>query len=148
MLKRKFMAALLGVSFLSACSGSYRNTYLIGSATKEFTTQAYDVYSEEFNKKLQECDPENNSEVTTKTLFDECMGDAFKKDTHDKIVTAIDVFYEASKSLTAVLELQDASSKEDRQKAIDEILASAIALLEMLPNGEKMARDLKKIAGK
>lgn len=144
---KRIAGLALALTLSTGCANAYKAAYVTGAVTKEFTTGAYDEYSTQFNAKLTECDPETNEEVTTKTELDECMGPAFEKKTHDKIVTAVDVYYEAAKALTAVLSSSEPGDA-DMKAAATAIFESAIAVLEMFPESEKLVSKLKALAGR
>lgn len=137
----------LGLVLSAGCANAYKASYVTGSVTKELTTQAYDQYSLEFNKQLIECDPATNGEVTTKGEFDECMTPPFAKEAHDKIVKAIDVYYEAAKALSAILASENPGEDELRAAA-SAIFKSAITVLEMFPEAEKLVTKLKTLTGR
>lgn len=137
---------VLSLAVTTGCAGGYKASYVAGAVTKEFTTDSYEVYSEQFNKKLDECDPKNNPSVTTKVELDDCMGDAFKKETHDKIEIAVKVYHEAAEIHSEVMKMVD-GPEEDRKAATGKILESAMELLALFPGGEKLVNKLKALTG-
>lgn len=140
------IALVFSLFTLSACAGSYKASYVAGAVTKQFTTDAYDIYSEQFNKKLDECDPQNNSAVTTKEQLDDCMGDAFKKETHDKIELAAKAYYEAAKVYSEIMMFTDGDA-ESRKESTRKVLESSMNLLSLFPDGEKLVNKLKGLTG-
>ena len=140
------IALALSLTFTAGCAGSYKASYVTGAVTKQFSTESYGVYSEEFNKKLDGCDPANNDSVTTKTELDECMGKGYAKPTHEKIETAVKVYYEAAKIHTEVMIAVD-GTPEERKAATKRLLESAMALLSLFPEGEKLVKKLEKLTG-
>lgn len=138
----------LAFSLITAtgCAGSYKASYVTGAVTKQFATESYAVYSEEFNKKLDECDPANNESVTTKTELDECMGKFYAKPTHEKIELAVKVYHEEAKIHTQVMIAVDATP-EERKEATRKVLESAFNLLSLFPEGESLVNKLKKLTG-
>lgn len=140
------IALALSLTLTAGCAGSYKASYVAGAVTKQFATESYDVYSEQFNAKLDECNPENNPEVTTKTELDGCMGDAYAKPTHDKIETAVKTYHEAAKIHTEAMIVVDGSADE-RKAATKKVLESAMSLLSLFPKGEELVKKLKKLTG-
>lgn len=136
---------VLTMILLTGCAGSYKASYVTGATTKQFATESYDIYSESFNKKVSECDPDNNESVTTKSELDQCM-DGFSSASHDKIEIAAKVYHESAKIHTAIMSSIDASP-EERIAATKQVVKSAIALLELFPDGEKLASKLSKLVG-
>lgn len=143
---RRIAPLALFLTFTVGCAGSYKASYVTGAVTKQLTTESHDIYSEQFNKKLDECDPKNNSAVTTKTELDECMGKAFNNETHDKIEIAAKAYYEAATIHSEVMIVVD-GDPEERKAATQKILDSAMALLTLFPDGEKLVKKLKKLTG-
>jgi hypothetical protein len=137
---------MLSLVVTTGCAGGYKASYVAGAVTKQFTTESYDVYSEQFNKKLDECDPKNNSAVTTKTELDECMGDAFKQETHDKIEIAVKAYYEAAEIHSEAMKMVE-GPEGDRKAATQKILESAMELIALFPDGEKLVAKFKKLTG-
>jgi hypothetical protein len=137
---------VLSLLFTVGCAGSYKASYVTGAVTKQLTTESHDIYSKEFNEKLDECDPNNNSSVTTKTELDECQGKFFDKADHDKIEVAVKVYYEAAKIHSESMVLVEGSA-EERKAATQKILESAMALLSLFPDGENLVKKLKKLTG-
>ena len=142
---RRIVFALSLVT-MTGCAGGYKASYVAGAVTKQFTTESYEVYSDQFNKKLDECSPENNSAVTTKKQLDECMGDAFKKETHDKIETAANAYYEAAEIHSEAMKMVD-GPEDARKEATEKILESAMELISLFPDGEKLVAKFKKLTG-
>lgn len=140
------IALALSLTLTAGCAGGYKASYVTGAVTKQFATESYDVYSEQFNTKLDECNPETNESVTTKTELDECMGPSYEKATHDKIETAVKAYHEAAKIHTEAMIAVDGSA-EERKAATKNVLVSAIALLELFPKGAELAKKLKKLTG-
>lgn len=140
------IALAVSLTFASGCAGSYKASYVTGAVTKQLTTESYGIYSGFFNEKLNECDPANNESVTTKTELDECMGKPYAKPTHDKIETATKAYYEAAKIHTDVMIAVD-STPEERKDATKRVLESAMNLLSLFPDGEKLVKKLKKLTG-
>ena len=143
-MRRTFLA--ISLAFVTACAGSYKASYVAGAVTKQLATESYDVYSAEFNKKATECDPQTNESITTKTELDECMGKAYAKPTHDKIKVGVAAYHEAAKAHTNVMVAVDGSA-EERKAATQAVLESAIELLSLFPNGEKLVKKLKSMTG-
>jgi len=142
----------LSLTLLTGCAGAYKTSYVTGAVTKQVATEAYNPYSELFNDKLDECcandacNPESPN-VITKTQLDECMGPAYEKATHDKIETASKAYYEIAEIHTSVMKSVDASPEE--MKAVtNELVASAIDLIALLPDGDKLVAKLKMLIGK
>ena len=75
------------------------------------------------------------------------MGAAYEQSTHEKIELAIKVYHEAAKAHSAVMEIVDGSD-EERKAATNALLDSAINLLELLPEGNKLVSKLKKLTGR
>lgn len=140
------IALALSLTFIAGCAGSYKVSYVAGAVTKQFATESYDIYSEQFNEKLDECNPANNEAVTTKTELDECMGPAFENSTHDKIETAVKVYHESAKIHTETMIAVD-GSPEERKESTRKVLDSAMALLALFPKGNELVNKLKKLTG-
>ncbi len=136
----------LSLTLVSGCAGSYKASYVAGAVTKQFATESYDVYSGFFNEKLNECSPANNESVTTKAELDECMGKFYAKPAHEKIETAVKAYYEAAKIHSDIMVSVD-STPEERKEATKRVLESAMNLLSLFPDGEKLVNKLKKLAG-
>ena len=146
------MAFGLSLVLSAGCAVGYKASYVTGAVTKQFSTESYGVYSEQFNKKIDECcagdscDPES-PDVITKTELDQCMGGHYKQATHEKIDHAIKVYFEAAKVHSAVMQIVEGND-EERKGATDALLDSAIRLLELLPDGDKLVSKLKKLTGR
>ncbi|KKK97546.1 hypothetical protein LCGC14_2651660 [marine sediment metagenome] len=136
----------LSLTLSAGCASGYKISYVAGAVTKQFATESYDVYSEQFNKKLDECDPANNDTVTTKSSLDECMGKYYAKPAHEKIETAVKTYHEAAKIHTQSMIAVDADP-EERKDATRKILDAAIDLLSLFPDGEKLVKKFKKLTG-
>ncbi len=125
---------------------------MTGVVTKEVATESYVPYSEEFNKKIDECctgdvcNPES-PDVITKTQLDECMGPKFEQSSHDKIEAAVQIYHEAAKAFTEVMKLPNASD-EERKAATNALFDSALNLLTLLPEGDKRVARLKELTGR
>jgi hypothetical protein len=145
-------AIALSLIFLSGCAAGYKASYVTGAVTKEVVTETYSPYSEEFNKKIDECcsgdvcNPQS-SDVITKTQLDKCMGSKFESSTHEKIEAAVKMYHEASKAFTEVMKLVDASD-EQRKAATSALFESALNMLELIPGGNKQVAKLKKMTGR
>lgn len=137
---------ILAVSLvtMTGCAGSYKASYVTGAVTKQFATESYEAYSEILNKKIEECDPENNLEIKTKSNFDDCLGPGFKDEDHDKIEDLVKGYHAAAKVHTDVMIVVDASD-EERKEATQNLVNSAINFLEVLPNGDKLAGKLRSL---
>ena len=140
------IALALSLTFASGCAGSYKASYVTGAVTKQFATESYDIYSGEFNEKLEECDPANNDSVTTKKELDECMGKFYAKPAHEKIETAAKGYHAAAKIHTEVMIAVD-GTPEERKEATKKVLEAAMELLSLFPEGEKLVKKLKKLTG-
>ncbi len=144
----------LGLSLVlsAGCAVGYKASYVTGAVTKQFSTESYGIYSEQFNKKIDECcagdscNPES-PDVITKSELDKCMGPKYENATHEKIELAIDVYYEAAKVHSSVMQIVE-GSEEERKAATNALLESAISLLELLPDGDKLVSKLKKLTGR
>lgn len=136
----------ISLTVLASCAGSYKAAYVTGAVTKQFATESYEVYSELLNEKIEECDPENNEAIKTKSDFDNCLGPGFEKKDHDKIEEVVKVYHAAAKVHTDVLIAADATD-EERKEATENLLDSAIQFLELLPNGDKLTAKLRKLTG-
>lgn len=136
----------------AGCATGYKASYVTGAVTKEFSTESYGIYSEQFNKKIDECcsgdscNPES-PDVITKTELDQCMGPSYEQETHEKIEVAIKVYHEAAEAHSAVMQIVEGSD-EERKAATNALLDSAIDLLELLPDGNKHVAKLKKLTGR
>ncbi len=137
------IALAISLALITGCAGSYKASYVTGAVTKQFATESYDVYSGEFNKKLDECSPENNDAIETKRDLDKCMTPMYEKATHDKIETASNAYGDAAKIHTEVLIAVDATS-EERLEATRRVLDSPIGMLSLLPDGDKLGKKLKR----
>ena len=142
-MKRLIIPALL---VLSACAGTYKHSYVTGAITKEFATESYGIYSDHLNEKIEECDPDNNDAIKTKSDFDECLGNGFKASDHDKIKKAVEIYHSAAKVHSDVM-VAAASSDEDRKAATQKLVESALALIALMPNGEELVKKFKRISG-
>jgi len=140
-MRQAVLALFLSLSTAS-CASAYKVSYVTGAVTKEFTTENYKIYSEQFNKKLDECKPENNPNVTTKTELDKCMGKYFEHATHEKIELAVEVYYKAAEAHTGVM-IATKATDEERRTAAKQVLDAAIGLISLFPNGEKLVKKLK-----
>ncbi len=136
----------LSLSLTAGCAGGYKSSYVAGAVTKQLTTESYDIYSEGFNEKLDECDPANNDSVATKTELDKCLGKFFDNDGHGKIETAVKAYHAAAKVHTEVMIAVD-STDEDRKAATQKVLEAAMELLSLFPEGEKLVNKLKSLTG-
>lgn len=143
-MKSKILAVSL--LFTLGCAGGYKASYVTGAVTKQFATESYDVYSKEFNKKLTECDPATNESVNSKSQLDECMGPAYAKPTHEKIETSVKAYHEAAVIHTETMIAIDGTS-EERKAATEKVLKSAMTLIELFPDGEKLVKKLKQLTG-
>lgn len=144
-MRRVFLGLSLAL-LTTGCAGSYKAAYVTGAVTKQLATESYDLYSEELNKKIDECDPANNEKITTKGEFDDCLGPFFKKEDHDKIEDVVESYHAAAKVHTDVLIAVD-STDEERKEATKALLNSAIEFLETLPDGDKLVAKLRKLTG-
>jgi hypothetical protein len=144
-MQRAVLAFVIAIN--AGCAGGYKASYVTGAVVKQFATEAYDVYSEQFNAKLAECDPATNGSVTTQGELDECMGDEYKKETHDKIEVAAKAYHENAEIQTAAMIAVDGDPEEMRA-ATAAVFESAISLLQLFPEGEKLAAQLKKLSGR
>lgn len=144
----------LGLSLVlfAGCATGYKASYVAGAVTKQFSTESYGIYSEQFNNKIDECcagdscNPESPDAIT-KTELDSCMGTAFEQASHEKIELAIKAYHEAAKVHSSAMEIVECSD-EERKAATNALLDSAINLLELLPNGNKLVSKLKKLTGR
>jgi len=141
------IAMSLSFLLLTGCAGSYKAAYVTGAVTKQFTTESYGIYSDELNKKIDECDPESNPKITTKGEFDSCLGPFFKKDDHEKIESLVESYHAAAKFHSNVLLVVDAED-DARADATRKLFESAIDFLESLPEGDELALKLRKLTGK
>lgn len=140
------ISLILATGSATGCAGSYKGSYVTGAVTKQFATESYNVYSDQFNEKLEACSPANNDSVTTKTELDECMGRGYAKPDHERIERATKVYHEAAKIHTQVMIAVD-GSPEERKAATKKLLESAMDLLSLFPEGEKLVKKLKKLTG-
>jgi hypothetical protein len=140
------IAWAISLALFTACAGSYKASYVAGAVTKQFATESYDVYSGEFNNKLDECSPENNGAIKTKRDLDKCMTPMYEKATHEKIETASKAYGEAAKIHTEVMIVVDATDDE-RLEATKKVLDAAMGMLSLFPEGEKLVRKLKSLIG-
>lgn len=148
-------ALALSILLSSGCATgykrSYKRSYVTGAVTKQFATEAYGIYSDEFNAKIDECcaggacDPESEN-VITKAQLDECMGTGFEKITHDDIEMAIRVYHGAARTHSDVMAIAEGSN-EDRKKATERLIETAIDMLGLLPEGDKLVAQIKKLTG-
>ena len=137
----------LSLVLTTGCAGSYKASYVTVAVTKQFATESYEIYSTEFNKKLDECDPAANASVTTKTELDECMGKYFAKPQHEKIEFAIKVYHDAATVHSESMIAAD-GDKEGRKEATKAVIDSAISLLSLFPEGKHLVNKLKKLTGR
>jgi len=146
------MAFALVLTMSAGCASGYKASYVTGAVTKQFATESYDVYSEQFNKKIDECctggvcNPES-PDVITKTELDECMGPAFNAETHDKIELAIKAYYDAAVIHTEAMKITE-GDETARKAATNKILDTALSMLGLLPDGNKLVAKLKKLTGR
>jgi len=140
------IALAVSLTVLTGCAGSYKAAYVTGAVTKQFAEESYEAYSEILNTKIDQCDPENNESVKTKSDFDECLGNGFEKEDHDKIEEGVKIYHAAAKVHTDVLIAVDATD-EERKQATQNLLNSALEFLELLPNGDKLTAKLRKLTG-
>ncbi len=144
---------VLAVALVAAtgCASKFKTAYVGGAVAKEFVTESHQVYSDELNVKYDECDPAKNpdSGVKTKTDLDECVGDAFKQSTHDKIVKALAAYKAAATVLTAILVKHQGggATDEELKKAWVDVRAAAFVLLEELPKAGELTKRLKALLG-
>jgi hypothetical protein len=142
----------LSLFLFAGCATGYKASYVTGAVTKQFSTESYGIYSEQFNKKIDDCcagdscNPES-PDVITKTELDQCMGPAYEQESHGKIELAIKVYHEAAKAHSAAMQIVDGSD-EERKAATNALVDSAINLLELLPDGNKLVSKLKKLTGR
>lgn len=146
----KAAVALLLFSF-GCSSAGYKTSYVMGAVTKEFSTNAYDIYSNELNQRINECCDggvceKDSEDQITKSELDECLGNFFNKEDNDKIKTAIDAYYEAAQIHTAAMSAVDGDPGQQKDAALA-VLNSAKEMLKLLPNGEKLVKDLNKLTG-
>jgi hypothetical protein len=145
-------ALALSLTLFAGCASGYKASYVTGAVTKQFATESYNVYSEQFNDKIDECcagdacNPES-PDVITKTELDQCMGPAFENATHDKIEIAVNLYHEAAEAHTASMQIVNGSD-EERKAATNKLLETAMDLLALLPEGNKLVAKLKKLTGK
>lgn len=143
-MRRIFLA--ISLAFVTACAGSYKASYVVGAVTKQLATESYAIYSEGLNEKISECDPHTNESITTKTELDECMGDQYGYETLEKIEVATNAYHEAAEIHTGIMIAADGSA-EERKAATQAVLDSAMEMLSILPNGEKLVKKLKSMTG-
>lgn len=143
-MRRIFLA--ISLAFVTACAGSYKASYVVGAVTKQLATESYDIYSVELNEKVSECDHHTNESITTKTELDECMGDKYAWEMLEKIELSVRAYHEAAKIHTGVMVAVDGSA-EERKAATQAVLDSAIEMLSLFPNGEKLVKKLKSMTG-
>ena len=136
----------LSLSLTAGCAGGYKASYVKGAVTKQLATESYDVYSEVFNEKLDECDPANNDSVATKTELDECLGKFFDNEDHGKIEVAVKAYHVAAQAHTKAMTAVDGSD-EERKAAPGKVLEAALELLSLFPEGEKLVTKLKSLTG-
>lgn len=136
-MRRLLLAPLL----LTGCLNAHNKAYVAGSVANQITTQAHGVYDKAANARITECDPEANSDVTTKTEFDECLGPFVH---NDKVVEALTIYKAAASALFAVLsapESTDAQKESARREAID----AALDALALIPDAKKYVDQLREI---
>lgn len=135
----------------AGCAAGYRATYGAGAITKEFVTQAHEVYSQELNERFDECDPRSNPESTVLLgdleSLNECMGDGYTKDDATSVLQALAAYVAASEVLSAVL-LEMNSGREERRDAWVDVLEAALETISYFPEAREKADRLKHLLGR
>lgn len=143
----RFRAPILALALCSiGCASAQKNAYIAASVTKQTATEAHQIWSEQLNIRVDECDPEKNSKITTEAQFDECLGPYAS---NDDIVIALEIYTKAAESLFVILKSPNpdkAALSELRRRVID----AAWDLLEKMPDDKfgGIKKQLESIVGR
>ena len=145
----RLSAILAAALSFSGCANSYKSSYVTGAVIKQFTTEAYNVYSDALNLKVSECCSggrcaEGSEVLFTMDEFDACMGPGFTKGDHDKVKMAAELYYSAAELHTQSMIYVD-SDPEDRESAVIGIYRAAMSMLRLMPKGEELCDRLNKL---
>lgn len=138
----------LMVVVLSGCAGAWQGTY---AGAKTLAVYVEDVHkngwSEPLNAQVDECE-ESLAEDASMAEVDECLGEFGVA--NPKVVKALEVYNEAAGVLGAALLATDPNSKDQSAvvEAWADVLAAALDLVALFPEGEKFVKQLKVIARK
>lgn len=128
----------------TGCANAQKNAMVAASVTKHVATESHEIWSSHLNEKVDECDPESNSEIKTEADFDVCLG-VFAN--NDDVVIALEIYKKAAESLFEILkspEPQEELLRQLRQQVVD----AAWTLLDKMKGMEDGAFDsLKKQLG-
>ncbi len=137
-------ALALSLPVATGCSGiTAKQKASAGAAiTAHFVNGAHNTYSGELNARLDKCDPAVNpkSAVTTKTELDECLGKGFDRKSHEAVGVALKSYEVAARAFEIAISTDDSDAL---QTAIAGLLDAAQGLIQVLPEGSKLASKLK-----
>lgn len=143
----RFRAPILALALCSiGCATAQKNAYIAASVTKQTVTEAHEIWSEQLNVRVDECDPDKNAEITTEAKFDDCLGPYAS---NDDIVMALEIYKNAAESLFVILkspEPDKAALSELKKRVID----AAWTLLEKMPDDAfgGIKKQLESIVGR
>lgn len=132
---------------LSACAGrDWQRIYAGGKTMATFIDETHEsMWSDPLNERLEVCSAQL-PEVTTNEAIDECLGVYAN---NPKVVEALEAYNASAKLLSAVLLATDPEAKDKRelQAAWREVIARALEMLELLPESDKLTRQLRALTG-
>lgn len=145
----RFSAPILATAlvFGGGCASvqkTHKRVYIGAAVTKQVITEGHEVYSNQLNAKVTECDPDNNAEITSEALFDECLGPYAH---NDDVVLALEVYKAAAELLFNYLK----SEEPDKDKLLElgrDALNAAFDLAKKFPEAQGVAKKLEKLVGR
>jgi hypothetical protein len=127
----RFRVPILALALCTTgCASAHKNAYIAASVTKQVTTEAHEIWSVHLNEKVDECNPDSNSAITTENQFDECLGVYAN---NDDIVMALEIYKNVAESLFNALkdpDFEKGALTEIKRRAIE----AAWELLKKLPD--------------
>lgn len=142
------MCLVLVSVFLFGYAGAWKGTY---AGAKTLAVYVEDVHengwSEPLNARVDECE-ESLADDASLAEVDECLGEY--GEANPKVIVALEAYDAAAKVLGAALLATDPSSKDQSAvvEAWADVLAAALDLVSLFPEGEKFVKQLKVIARK
>lgn len=136
----------LALPVTSGCAGiPAKQKAMAGAAvTATFVNGSHRVYSKELNSRLDNCDPAVNtkSKVTTKSEMDDCLGKGFDRKSHEAVGIALKSYEVAARAFEAAV---SSDNPEQLAQSIEGLRAASFDLIALLPEGSKLAAQLKEM---
>jgi hypothetical protein len=145
----RFSAPILATAlvFGGGCASvqkTHKRVYIGAAVTKQVVTESHEIYSNQLNAKVSECDPDNNPKITSEELFDECLGPYAY---NDDVVMALEVYKAAAELLFKYLKNEDPDKEKLLELSRDAINA-AFDLAKKFPESQAVAHRLEKLVGR